>query len=369
MDAARAEDASSNPFHEFGKFVREHVAVVNAVVVASTTFVAAMDFLAPKLSLVPAMVYTATGILVALMIAAAVAPAAVAKLFGLLGLAARRDDRVALWRRPAWQFGVAILIVVTTLGFVSVARASEGGIIASKFPDAKRWQASLLSLEADSQEIKRGVAAANGKLDRIVDAVDPDNPADRCPDIACAVQGGASAKAVKALFDKGARIEGGAPNRGELSKEIATSRRPDRLQVLDMLIEHGLDPSAVIFAFATAQDELNPEALRVAREVQRASGVSDGFIYSSSFAPPGADTPELALWGQVNGCLLRTSKGTSLMELAAIRGDLELYRHLAARGVSLPSRPLLCKWADVGQPGGARIVIGDGVATVAPLRL
>ncbi len=365
MEAARAGDASPNLFHEFSKFVRDHVAVVNAIVVASTTFVAAMDFLAPKLSLVPAMVYTATGLLVALMIAAAVAPVATSKLLGLLGLSARRDGKRPLWRRPAWQFGVAILLMVTALGFASVARASEGGLIASKFPEAKRWQASLLSLEADSQEIKRGVAAANGKLDRIVDVVDPDNPADRCPDIACAIQSGATAKAVKSLFDKGARIEGGPANRGELSNGIATSRRADRLQVLDLLIDHGLDPAAIIFAFATSQEEVNAEGLRIARDVLRESRI--GNRLEPSIVSQGV--PELEAWNQVHGCLLRTSKGTSLMELAAIRGDLELYRHLAARGVSLPSRPLLCKWADVGQPGGARIVINDGVATVAPLRL
>lgn len=364
MEAARDKDASSNPFFEFSKFVREHVAVVNAIVVASTTFVGAMDFLGPKLSVLPSVVYSITGVLVTLMIVAAMAPAAMLKLFGLLGLSVRRDDKLSLWRRPMWQFGVAILLMITTLGFVSVARASEGGLIASRFPEAKRWQVSLLSLEADTKEIKSGVVAANSKLDRIVDVVDPDNPADRCPDIECAVQGGASAKAVKNLFGKGARIEGGPANRGELAKWIASSHRADRLQVLDMLIERGLDPAAIIFAFATSLDEVNAEGLRIAREVQRVSGIGDRFAAS----PAAQGVPELEVWDQIQGCLLRTSKGTSLMELAAIRGDQELYRHLKARGVSLPGRQLVCKWADGGQSGGARIDIGEGVATVASMR-
>ena len=366
MDGHRAEDASSNPnpFHGLSKFVREHLAVVNAIVVASATVVGALDFLAPKLSVLPAMVYAATGMLLALMVAAAAAPAAASRLAALLGLGvAPSPGGPALWRRPAWQFCVALLVATTALGCASVARASEGGILASSFPEARRWQASLLSLEADTRAIKSGVAAANAKLDKIVDAVDPDNPADRCPDIACAVEGGASPKAVKALFDKGARIEGGPINRGELSKWIATSRRPERLQVLDLLVDHGLDPAAIFFAFATSVDEVSAEGLRIAGEVRRASRIGERFAASTV----AQGVPELELWDQINGCLLRTSKGTSMMELAAIRGDLELYRHLEARGVALPRRPLLCKWSDMGQPGGARISVKNGVASVSPL--
>ena len=174
MEAPRAADASANPLSGLYQFVRGHLVVVNAIVVASTAFVGAMDFLAPKLSVLPAMVYAATGVLAALMLGAAIAPVFIAKLFALLGFSVRPDGKPSLWRRPGWQFGMAILVIATALGFASVARASEGGLIASKFPEAKRWQASLLSLEADSREIKLGVASANGKLDLIVaDSQDP----------------------------------------------------------------------------------------------------------------------------------------------------------------------------------------------------
>lgn len=366
MGAIPTPMGQAKPMAAFYDFVRSHLAIVNNVLAASATLVGLLDFFAPRLSVLPKIVYGCTGTALALMLAAALAPAAMARLFGAVGVSLARAESGPLWRRPAWQFAVAILLAVTSLGFISVAKAAQGGIIAGSAPDARRWQQSILALQADSGEIKSGVAAANAKLDRIADAVDPDNPADRCPDIACAVQGGASAAAVKKLLGKGARVEGGLADRGELAKEIAESGHADRLEILDMLIGHGLDPSATIFAYAAAESALSAESIRVAREAKLASGIGERF---GSPMPGLADAPDLNAWNQINGCLLRTSKGTSLMELAAIRGDAELYRHLKARGVALPDRPLVCKWAAQGQSGAARIDIKDGVATVAPLRL
>lgn len=160
--------AAGEPLAGLYGFVKTHLVVVNAVVVASASFVAAMDFLAPKLALVPTVVYSATGALVLLMLAAAVAPGVIGRLLSALGFSARRDGRGPLWRRPAWQFATALLIGVTALGFASVARAAEGGLIAGRFPAAREWQASLLSLAKNTADISRGVAAANGKLDALV---------------------------------------------------------------------------------------------------------------------------------------------------------------------------------------------------------
>lgn len=174
MGAIESSGAAGEPLAGLYGFVKTHLVVVNAVVVASASFVAAMDFLAPKLAVVPTLVYSATGALVLLMLAAAFAPGLVGRLFASLGFSARRDGRVALWRRPAWQFSTAILIGITAIGFASVARASEGGLIAGRFPAAREWQESLLALSKNTADISRGMAAANGKLDALVaDSRDP----------------------------------------------------------------------------------------------------------------------------------------------------------------------------------------------------
>lgn len=174
MGAPESSGAAGGPLAGLYGFVKTHLVVVNAVVVASASFVAAMDFLAPKLAVVPTLVYSATGAVVLLMLAAAFAPSLVERLLASLGFSARRDGRAVLWRGPAWQFSTAILIGITAIGFASVARASEGGLIAGRFPAAREWQESLLALSRNTADISRGVAAVNGKLDALVaDSRDP----------------------------------------------------------------------------------------------------------------------------------------------------------------------------------------------------
>lgn len=174
MDAADSRGGSGEPLAGLYGFVKTHLVVVNAVVVASASFVGAMDFLAPKLAIVPTLVYSATGALVLLMLVAALAPNLAVRMSAALGLSSRGGERVELWRRPAWQFTTAILLSVTAIGFASVARASEGGLIAGRFPAAREWQESLLALSRNTADISRGVAAANGKLDALMsDSRDP----------------------------------------------------------------------------------------------------------------------------------------------------------------------------------------------------
>ena len=55
------------------------------------------------------------------------------------------------------------------------------------------------------------------------------------------------------------------------------------------------------------------------------------------------------------------------MDLAAIRGDRELWSFLEGRGEKLPDRPLICKWRLGNGHGGARVVITNGVAAVVAL--
>jgi hypothetical protein len=167
-------DCAPNPLGGFYAFVRAHVMVVNALVLASGTLVALLDFLAPKVAVLPRVVYSTTAVLVGMMVVAAIAPALLGRALSGLGYIAKRDDLIPLWRRPLWQFVVAILSVVTVAGFASVAKASQGGFIAGSLPAARELQASLGLISADISATRLGVDAANTKLDALVG--DSQNP-------------------------------------------------------------------------------------------------------------------------------------------------------------------------------------------------
>lgn len=169
-----AAKPAANPLGGLYDFVRGHLIVVNNVVLASATLVAVLDFLAPRLSMAPVIVYSMTACLAALMLLAAMAPGVAARLISALGGAAGARGATPLWRRPAWQVAFAILLGVSILGWASVAKASQGGLIASQFPAARTLQESLLGLRRDVADISRGVDAANVKLDVLVgDSKDP----------------------------------------------------------------------------------------------------------------------------------------------------------------------------------------------------
>jgi len=166
--------AQPNPMGGLYEFVRGHLVVINNVVVAAATLVGALDFLAPRLSLAPVIIYSMTACLCLLMLLAAAAPGLAARLISAVGGAGGFGGSTPLWRRPAWQVAFAILLGVSIIGFSSVAKASQGGLIASQFPAAKNLQDSLLGLRRDVADIKQGVDAANGKLDILVgDSKDP----------------------------------------------------------------------------------------------------------------------------------------------------------------------------------------------------
>ena len=158
----------ATPLEGLYGFVRNHLAVVNGIVMASTTTVGVLDFLAPRVSLFPTAIYSITAALVLLMVAAAVLPGFVGRTVARFGLAVTRSNPVPLWRSPSWQFAVTILLCVTIVGFASVAKASQGGLIASQFPAARGLQETLLSLQRSNADIKVGVETANVKLDVLV---------------------------------------------------------------------------------------------------------------------------------------------------------------------------------------------------------
>lgn len=174
MPPPDAAAARPSPVEGLYGFVRGHLTPINQVVAGSATLVGLLDFLSPRLSLAPVVVYSITAAIAGLMLLAAIAPGLADPLISVMGGVVGARGAMPLWRRPAWQVGFAVALGVSILGWASVAKASQGGLIASQFPAAKSLQDSLLGLRRDVADIKRGVDAANGKLDILVgDSKDP----------------------------------------------------------------------------------------------------------------------------------------------------------------------------------------------------
>ena len=351
-----ATPASGHPFEGLYGFVRGHLLIVNNVVLACGTLVGALDFLAPRLSLLPRLLYSCTALLALAMIGAAMAPTLAARLWAATGRA--WPWRAGpLWRRPVWQLLVAILVGVSIVGFASVAKAAQGGLIASAFPAARTLQEDLLSMRADVTDIKSGVGEANAKLDRIASAVDPSNAADRCADLDCAVSNGASPEAVERLFSKGVQVPGGPLPQGALLLEAALSPGSGRLEVIDLLARKGLDINVLIPPVLSDPATLTKQGRRVVADIQQTANFAANPMAKHAQAAGNASAKDLEAWNAVAFCFLRTSGGVSLMELAALLGDAELAAHLHARGVKAPERPLACGWKFGHAEGFARVEI------------
>lgn len=138
--------ADNNPLDGLYAFVRNHLVVVNNIVLTAITIVGVLDFLAPRLSILPKVVYSGTALLLALMLIAPVSPGAAGRIIAFFRLP-RPEGATPMWRRPVWQFMVFLLLVVNAAGFASVARAEQGGLLASQFPAAREWQEQLLALK------------------------------------------------------------------------------------------------------------------------------------------------------------------------------------------------------------------------------
>lgn len=72
------------PFADLYDFVKMHLVIVNCIVLASGTIVGALDFLAPRLSFIPAVVYSLTALLALSMLAVALAPRLIARTPGAI---------------------------------------------------------------------------------------------------------------------------------------------------------------------------------------------------------------------------------------------------------------------------------------------
>jgi uncharacterized coiled-coil protein SlyX len=223
------------------------------------------------------------------------------------------------------------------------------------------------AIKSDTTAIKGGVASMDKKLDMIVGKVDPNNPADRCADLDCAVEGGASPAAVSNLIAKGVKVPSVPMYQGVLLNALAISNKPGRMEVLDILLANGLKGGMFFHPYVVDDQSLTPTAIKFADDVQRASHWSEHSLkrtYQKLGIANATNAPNS--WNEVAGCLLRDSGGVSILELAAMRGDKELFYHLKGKGITLPARPLIaCRWMNsrVGS-GAASISIAQGVTTI-----
>lgn len=357
--------SSESPISGLYAFVRNHLAVVNGLVLASGTVVALLDFLAPRVSVLPRVVYSITFGLVVLMVLAAIAPVMVGRALAALGLAFTRSDLVPLWRRPAWQAAVTLLALVTAVGYASVAKASQGGLIASAVPAVRSLQEDLLAMRSEVSDIGVGVRAANTKLDAIATAVDPDKAAERCLDLECAFSGGASSKSLRRLFEKGVKVPGNPVMDGVILRQAAFSRSAERMEYVDLLFQNGIDRNMrILIPNVMGPSELTPDAVRWAREVVE---VSSFHRIKPHGTMPG-EHEDVHTWNDMADCFFSASEGVTLLELAALRGDDELVSHLMAGGSKPLARPLVCSIDFLGRRGYARVVFDKTTGKVVGVK-
>lgn len=349
--ASRAGDApgpEAKPLAGLIKFVRDHVTVANAVILMATSIVGAIDFVVPKVPEVGRVVYTGTAVLAAVMLLAGVAPTWAAKLFSNAPVSSTN----ALWRRPAWQCILLLLVVVTIVGSGSVAKAREGGWMGSHFPAIRDLQASLLSLQRDMGALQAGVQQANDKLDRVVASIDPANAADACGDLGCALQGGASSKIVRRLFERGARVTGNRINDGELLRMALVNRGEGRFETIDLLFQHGIPRETQLMGNFFSPGEVSRAGIAWARAIDETAQLAR--LSGPQFDATGNE--DLKVWNRATGCLFVTSGGVTALELAALLGDQDMVAHLRAGGSTLPQRPLACQRKTFQGTGFARVV-------------
>ena len=304
-------------------FIREHLVPINNIVLLAGSVVAALDFLAPRLSIVPKIVFGATGGLSILLLLAAFTP-------GLLNRAVaallRATEGRSLRSSPPWQISVAMLSLITLLGAVSIAKANTGGFIASSSETLSSWQSSLLGLQKTTAEIKLGTEQANRKLDAIGTKLDAATFAgDNCPDIDCAVGMGASKATLEKFVARGARLPTEPHAFGAAIDRLSKSRNPARIDTVAVYLGSKaiIDinaPAAIVSRFE--QPELAAIATQLPADMR--GRVSEMF-------------------GSRGGC--DRSGGVRLTELAALNADRELYEWLVARGAD-PKLPN--KWCKAG---------------------
>lgn len=346
--------ATAKTFANLYDFVKNHLAVVNIVVIFSTFVVGTFDFLVPAIKPILVLIYCFTGVLASLMLLAALFPKAWSKVIARTGIGSRnnRGDHEPLHERDAWRGTIILLTGITFGGIVSLAKAGQGGAIVNTFPALKEVQISLLSLNNKSDKIQSGVDRANDKLDRIADALDPANPADRCTDLQCALIEGASPKLIQKLWDKGNRFPEGKIRQAVLMEQVMHAKSPGRFDSLNFLLDHDFPADTKHFLSVSDESELPKTGTAFMSEAWKAANLSQN--PTTKFTRLATGNSQLNNWNDMAGCIGRTTGGLIPIQVAALTGDRELFDFFVKRKIKIPTQPISCQWKvgfDMPRPG------------------
>ena len=238
-------------------FIKERIVPINAVIALSVTLSLALDFLAPKAPYLAWLSYGLAALVLLCMAAELIAPIRVGRWLGrssqgLLNPIKRLWMGYSpAWRSPAWQAVAAVTATVLVLGQVSKAKAADGGILASQFPQMSNLQAVWLDLKKDNQAVKAAVKEVSDKVDELKTAGKYENAGE-------ALQNGDYA-AVKAFLAKGDPLP---PANTTLDYTLASGmsyKRAGRLELLGLYAKDGFDINQrgkplILGAYTTPKD-------------------------------------------------------------------------------------------------------------------
>ncbi len=168
------ESTNTRPSKALRAFIRDNLATVNSIVISTGFLLSLMDFLVPRTEAITRAIYSATAVLTVIVVMSAIFPSMVDRFFSFLGFRNLAVIRMPMWKHPSWLLAAFLLVTFSLVGFLSVARASKGGILASEIPAVRTFQTEVLSLHREVADVKAGVDSANAKLDLLVlDSADP----------------------------------------------------------------------------------------------------------------------------------------------------------------------------------------------------
>jgi hypothetical protein len=146
---------TAQPFAPLYAFVKEHLLIVNSCIAFAGSCVTALDFFLSHRSAIAQTIYITSGILAFVLLLAAFLPGIGRRVEGLIFGQHKEGNR-----RGAFQFFASVFVVFSIAGYISLAKASEGGVISSQFPELKILQNHLLGLETK-------LTATNQKIDTV----------------------------------------------------------------------------------------------------------------------------------------------------------------------------------------------------------
>ena len=333
-----------NPFASLYDFVKQHLTVINGIVLFSGTVVGVLDFCVPVLKPILIPLYWITGILSAIMLLAALFPLSWLILITKLGYSPKEGKQAPtpLHQRASWRGAIVLLLGVTAAGVVSLAKANQGGALASSFPNIKVLQESILSLNHKTDQIQVGVNDANSKLDQIVKSVDPENSGDRCHDFECALREGASLKTLNKLWKGGSRFPAIDVAMGQLIQGVVFSNRKNRLEVLDFIYGHSINPEFKFIPYLESSSYLPMKRIAMVEQFWNSAKLS-AFSITHEKKP-------LDKWNAMAFCISKAEGGINLIQFAALIDDEELLNHLITMGSKTLLKNVSCRSEELGKP-------------------